>query len=137
MYYFVVANFVFSYPSTFSFFFFFKKYGELLRLPFDWKNPIGYSFTICLQIVTVTFLLWFLASLLSLALGNLLFIWSFIKEWKCDLHSLNEMLKTEKFKADILKELTEFIRAHSNIKELSKIRSIIIFFRTSQYGGKV
>lgn len=40
-------------------------------------------------------------------------------DWKGDLRTLNEMVKTKQSNADITERIDEFIRSHSNGKQLS------------------
>ena len=56
-----------------------------------------------------------------LALGCFLFAFSMAKEWKRDLRKLEKMVKTKPSKADVSKQVIEFVRAHSFVKELSSL----------------
>lgn len=90
------------------------------RLPFDWKNPIGYLIVIVLQSVSSFLVLQFLTCMTICTLGSFLFAWSFAKDWKNHLQALHQMVHTKSSKTDILENLNEFIRSHSTEKQLSQ-----------------
>lgn len=54
-----------------------------------------------------------------MALGAFSFVISFAEDWLGDLNKLNEMVKMEQSKTDIIEQVTELARSHSIIKELS------------------
>lgn len=63
----------------------------------------------------------FLACLESFALASFIFAYSINKDWKIvDIPTLDKMLKTkQQCEMDIFKQYTEFVRSHSNVKQLS------------------
>lgn len=95
------------------------RYDE--RYPFDWKTPIGFFIVSTWQCITLIVVVRFVACMVPMALGWLLITFSLNKDWKNDLRSLDEMVKTKQPRADIIEHITEIIRSHSNIKQLSKM----------------
>lgn len=89
------------------------------RIPFDWHNPIGYYFAIIWQSVLTFPVIIFFANMIPLGIGAFLFALSFAEDWKVDLQILDEMVKTKQPKADIFKQVTEFVRSNSIMKQLS------------------
>lgn len=69
-----------------------------------------------------------LASVIPLAIGSALFAFSFANDWKGDMRILDRMVKTKERKqnrqADISKQVTEFIRTHSYVRQLSRTSNI-------------
>lgn len=59
------------------------------------------------------------AFVLDFGFGVYVFAKAFVIDWKVDLQTIDKMTEKKKPKADILKPLSEFIRAHSNVKQLS------------------
>lgn len=60
-----------------------------------------------------------MACVLPLGIGSFLFAFFAIKDWKDDFRTLDEMTKTKQSKADVIELVTEFVRSHSNAKQLS------------------
>lgn len=87
------------------------------RLPFDWKNPIGYLVAVLLQLRMVSIPLCFVRTLLLLAAGLVLFTLSITEDQECDLNSINESIQAEQPRGLILDQITEFIKS-TNIKRL-------------------
>lgn len=93
----------------------------ILRLPFPWRSPFGYFIAVGLQIVTTSYVLLFVTSVMSFTLGSFLFAFSFTKDVSNKLRSLNQMAKNGQCEAEISKEFAAFILLHSRIKQLSMI----------------
>lgn len=90
--------------------------------PFNWKNPIGYSIAVAWEYTSIFILIRFLGCLVPLVLACFFFAFSITNDWKGDLRKLNEMANTKHpSEAKIFKQLIEFIRSHSNAKQLSEL----------------
>lgn len=96
-------------------FYFVKKY-VFQRLPFNWKNPIGYLVAVFLQIIVETYHFRYLACFLTFALGGYLFTTTSSIDVIKDLKSVNDDLRS---KIDISTKLTKLINLHSDSKQLS------------------
>lgn len=57
--------------------------------------------------------------ILDFGFGVYVFAKAFAMDWTCDLQTFDEKAKSKNLDADSLKQLSEFIRAHSNVKQLS------------------
>lgn len=79
---------------------------HILRLPYDWKNPIGYL------VAVSALLLWAL-------FGVFMFATALVKDLNGVLHSINSMINDKESRNEMYKELSEFIRIHANAKQLS------------------
>lgn len=88
------------------------------RIPFDWNNPIGYLFAVIWQTILTFPIIAFLVNVVSMGIGCFLFMLAFAEDWICDMRTLDEMARTTKSKTDMIKQITEFVRSHSNFKEL-------------------
>lgn len=98
------------------------------RLPFDWRNPIGYLVVITLQYTANVYFFPFAACLVAYALGILLHVLSVATDIKTDLKMINENAKIKQNRLMTLERLFEFIEFHSKLKELSIRASYISWF---------
>lgn len=89
------------------------------RIPFDWKNPTGYLLSTAAMLTCLNCASQCTASLMFLAVGAFIFAITFVKDMKCKLHTINEMVKDKKSRKHMYKELSEFIWTHANAKQLS------------------
>lgn len=72
--------------------------------------------------ITVLFVLSRILALLLLPLvfGAFLFVLSFAEDWKDDLRSLNKMARSKQAEMHIFVQVSEFIRTHSSVRQLSE-----------------
>lgn len=89
------------------------------RLPFDWKNPIGYSFAVIIQYLLTARVLTFGAGAMALGYGTFLVLLSLAKDTEGDLNLINKSPKAKRDQTLILERLSEFIQNHSHAKQLS------------------
>ena len=99
--------------------FFGNKNTHTLRLPFDWKNPIGYSVAVAIEFHLAAAMVHYVECFLVFGFAALLYIFSVVKDIQNDLNQFNETAKLKKLQSDCLEQLNGFIRAHAKIKELS------------------
>lgn len=90
-------------------------------MPFDWKNPIGYSIATVLQTIIISYPFRFLVGLVLLAFGAFLFAITLIKDAVDDIKDFNNNLKALKSEPDVFKMLSESVHVHSVGKELSEV----------------
>lgn len=88
--------------------------------PFEWKNPNGYLIVLIWQGVGILIILRFLACLAPLAFAFFIIAFTGTKDWKNYLQTLEKMAENKQSKADIFKQITEFFRSHSGVKQLSR-----------------
>lgn len=74
---------------------------------------------ITIEIMSVVYLLHYVACVLSLVVGAFLFAISFTNDARMNLRSLKTLAKCKQSEADIFKQLIEFVSVHSHIKQLS------------------
>lgn len=86
--------------------------------PIDWKTPTGYLIELAWQYTSIFMLISFLANLTPMAISFFLFADSLRKDWKHDLRAVKKLAKGKQFDLELSKLLGEFIRSHSNLKEL-------------------
>ena len=108
--------------------FFFKKtnkisisYQKCIRLPFNWKSPIGYPFAVTLQCVLIIYLFLSLMLLVTIGLASYLFGISLAADLNMILRLIDENSKTKSNRLKIFTQFKEFINFHSAPKMLSKI----------------
>lgn len=95
------------------------------RIPFDWKNPTAYCVVVFLQLVIAYFGLCFVAGLTCLAIGIFIIALTLTKDVKNDLSLINESVKFQQPVSHVLKQLAEFVRAHSHGKQLRESNLIL------------
>lgn len=80
---------------------------------------------ILLQLLITYFCLCYVACLICLAFGTFFIALSLVKDVKCDLNLINESAKSKNPLPHILKQVAEFVRAHSSGKQLREYNSTI------------
>lgn len=90
------------------------------RLPFDWRNPIGYLCASSLQYMISLCMFHIIASLLSIGVGSFLYAMRSVMIIICNLETTHESLQSENDRSSHLKYLSDFIQFHAEVKELSK-----------------
>lgn len=88
-------------------------------LPFEWKNPIGYTIAVILESMVAFNLLYFMACFLSIPLGSYFFVNSNNGLMKNDLESINKMANDKKSASDIFEPFSRFIRSYAETKQLN------------------
>lgn len=92
------------------------------RVPYDWKNPIGYLAVEIYQYIALQRWFVFLGKFAMLAIGGLLFGITFVRDMKTVLKSTNDSAIIDKQnKLQALKKFQEFVEIHAIVKELSVI----------------
>lgn len=92
------------------------------RFPFDWKNPLGYLFAVTIQCIIATYGLKFLAFSVSFEMGAYFFSNALTKDIIGLLKTINKSAKAKGSHTRILKQLTEFVQYHSDVKQLCNHR---------------
>lgn len=103
------------------------------RIPFDWKNPIGYFIAICLQCFVILCISHYFAFAVSIGVGGFSFMFAFAKDMRSDLRSLNKASNIKNSEKDCFKHFSEFVHLHSNGVQLSnkQSRNKIMIFLTN------
>lgn len=89
------------------------------RLPFDWKNPIGYLIAVAVQLQIHLIFFRYIACFFTLVCAQLMFVFSVVKDIKGELNRFNEIARTKKTQCRSMKQLSEIISIHISLKELS------------------
>lgn len=92
---------------------------HILRLPYDWKNPIGYLVAVSALLLWALFPFQYMGCIITLAFGVFMFATALVKDLNGVLHSINSMINDKESRNEMYKELSEFIRIHANAKQLS------------------
>lgn len=95
------------------------------RLPFDWRNPVGFVLATFIQLVVMFLAGQYLNAILSLAFGFVMFQIAVAKNMMVELRSINKRIKEKKSESDILKRLGRVINLHTDAKQLSELHSPI------------
>lgn len=99
-------------------------HSPLNRMPFDWKNPIGYLVAAIIQHLICIAIFSVVACLASYGIGAFLFGIFTIKDIKTILKSINDSAQTKKTERQAMEYLDDYIQCHTKLKRLSKIGSI-------------
>lgn len=89
------------------------------RLPFDWKNPMGYLLAVALQYTVSTYIFFLLAGFSALAIGSYFIGLTGAKEIRICIFETNRRLQTKYERAYIHRFIFIFIQWHSRLKQLS------------------
>lgn len=88
------------------------------RLPFDWKNPIGYIFALGLQCAGIYVMIHTAACCNSFIIGPCVMFIALAKDIKEDQERFQSVKQLELLM--IKQKLSEFVDLHSNVKQLSR-----------------
>lgn len=100
------------------------------RLPFNWNNPLGFLFAICLQYILIKYYYFYVASLSSFGIGAFLIFTIGSIDIKDNLTAINDNAKHRKNKEETFEQLKNYIETFSHLKQLSWIRAWLKSFLT-------
>lgn len=104
-----------------------SKYRFFLRVPFDWKNPLGYSVVITFQYILTAHCLTLVFCDISFGIGCYLLLNSIIQDYvKIDLKLINKDAASNRNHSLAVKRVASFIETHSFLKKFSVFRSIVL-----------
>lgn len=95
------------------------------RLPFLWRNPIGYLITVAFECMLLLIPVLYMAVLMTSAFAIHVFVIEFTEDAISNMLSLNQYAKTERSQQRqqyLFNTLFKFIRAHSDAKELNSTK---------------
>lgn len=95
------------------------------RFPFDYKNLVGYLIVVAIEFRITIVMLRFVACLTCTTLGAYITGVSLSKDVNGDLFVIDESVKINQPSVITLKQLSEFVRAHSNGKRLLETYSAV------------
>lgn len=75
--------------------------------------------TVFIQLILAICPFQHIGSFTSLAIGDYMFLNAFVEIMKSELHAINKMARRKKCRKNTYKKLSEFIRRHANVKQLS------------------
>lgn len=90
------------------------------RLPFKWRNPVGFLIAIVMEYAILLYALIVTASILSMAIASFLYAVALSRDIKGSLFAFNLNAQAKVDQPILLDQLTEFIEVHSSAKQLSK-----------------
>lgn len=108
----------FNFPNVFETQFFARN-GIFVhqRIPFDWKNPIGYIIAFVIQSGSHYFVLQAVIVNLCYFMGVCEFLMAFTRDMDAELVAINECNKTENSEKEVDKRLGDFVKLHGETKE--------------------
>lgn len=92
-----------------------------MRIPFNWKTPIGYLIAFLIQACFFEAMLQAACCALGMLIGFFLFMKAFGESLQRKIYNINQNYKFDKNVEEITFEICDFIRLHSDAKELSKM----------------
>lgn len=99
---------------------------ENIRLPFDWKNPMGYMCASAIQFMVYVCMFSLMASLLSVGIGAFLFAVRATNDITANLKLINESTKTKQNLKNVPKYISDFVQYHGDVKELSELQNRLL-----------
>lgn len=85
----------------------------VVRFPFDWKTPIGYTAATALQFIILLYELFYVGTFLAFGFGSFLFTCQSVKHPIGILQLVNDYTKINEKHSHISVEFTKFIQSHS------------------------
>lgn len=93
---------------------------KLNRLPFDWKNPVGYLIAAIIQHIIVLIVFAVIACFTAWGVSMYMFEALMAKDIRKLLYSLNRNAQTNKNKLQAMQQLRIYITFHGDLKQLSE-----------------
>lgn len=103
------------------------------RVPFDWKNPIGYFIAFILQAVCAALLIDDASFCMSFTISTFLFGITVAKDVKRNLKKINKSAKTKEHRSLIMGQLTELLDLFSSLKQLRTDSLCTTFSQSHQF----
>lgn len=101
---------------------------NVYRLPFDWKNPVGYLIAVAFQCALIVSPLRYITCMMSIGFAIYVVTAAISRATITDLQSINESINAPRREpdqqslcADMFKRLIKFIVIHSDAKQFSKL----------------
>lgn len=86
------------------------------RLPFDWKNPLGYAISVYLQLTLAFNSIRYIECFLIYGFAGLLLAFSIVKDIKNALNRFNKRARTKKFVTHGMKKLSKLIQLDVDLR---------------------
>lgn len=96
-----------------------KHFSVCKRLPFVWRNPLGFSVAIAIQYTMMSYAAMIGACIIAFAFGFYLYTTAMTKCIQGSLFHINRSAQSKNNRKNIHEQLAEFIRFHSRVKQLS------------------
>lgn len=93
------------------------------RIPYDWKNPAAYLVTVAGLSLWLIQLFKYVGCMMCLALGEFVFAILIVEFLNDELVSIDKLASVKNSRGLMYQKFSEFIRIHTNLKELSGILS--------------
>lgn len=91
----------------------------IVRFPFDVKNPIGYTMAVILEYLLAFNVDLFAMCIMVIAIGSSVTLISVTQDLNVSLKNLDKSAMMKDSPLEIVQQFNEFIRFHSNAKQLS------------------
>lgn len=91
----------------------------ILRTIFDWRTPTTYMYAFTFELLATAYIVTVGSSLLLHAFGTIRLFMAFVDDIKTDMRALNAYKRNKKSVAKFYDYLCEFIKFHTEIKQLS------------------
>lgn len=88
-------------------------------MPFEWRNPIGFTVAICFEYVLITYVCFTAMTTVSIGIAFYLHEISLTKDLKSILRLIDENAKIRKNRRILYTQFIEFVDLHSATKQLS------------------
>lgn len=89
------------------------------RIPFDWKNLVGYLIVVVIEYLYGVALLFAAVTLVGFAIRNYLWLLSMAEDIKCDMESINQNARFKRSRLDVTKQFSGLVQYHAKIVQLS------------------
>lgn len=97
------------------------------RLPFDWRGPTAYLFAIIAQYVSTYFVAHIGVCTIGFVTATCWFLISLSVDIKESFLTMNENIKSDTNRCDLMRQFHELMELHSNAKQLSWNKGIVYF----------
>lgn len=97
------------------------------RLPFAWRSPFGFLVAVVIQYTMMSYAAMIGACIIAFAFGFYLYTTAMTKCIKGILFHVNRSAESKTNRKMVHKQIVEFIRFHSRVKQLSKRGMKIIY----------
>lgn len=90
-----------------------------IRLPSEWKTPVGYSIVLSIEFTGAYYINHIAACYISTLIASCYIIFNFCDDIKNEIHAFDNGIKFGENNVELMKRVSDFVEFHAAVKQLS------------------